>query len=52
MVFRFVSKQVNYDICSEIPKRVSKCQAMQRGRTAALKDMESICKMRKTRKND
>lgn len=50
MAYRFVSK-VNYDLDSK-PPRMAKLQAMQRGRNAALKDAETIRKMRKAHKKD
>ena len=51
MAFRFISK-VNYDLDSKTSSRMTKLQAMQRGRNAALKDEETIRQMRKAHKKD
>lgn len=44
MVSRFISKQINSDLNFEIPGRLTKGQAMIRGRNAALKDKEILHK--------
>lgn len=51
MVSRFISKQVNSDLNYKAPKRLTKCQAMMRGRNAAIRDIELLRKRRKTSKN-
>lgn len=42
MVSRFISKGVDVDFNSQIPNRLTKGQAMVRGRNAALKDREIL----------
>lgn len=50
MVSRFISK-VNHDLDSKTPSHMTKGQAMLRGRNAALKDAETIRKMRKAKRD-
>ena len=52
MVSRFISKEVNSGFNSRIHTRLTKGQAMVRGRDAALKEMKILRKMREARKKE